>query len=746
MASWQRRGVITALAVLAGSFSIVVPARAQEESEPIVAELRIEGNEAFPDRELRRAIFTEPSECKSFFLKPFCAVGAFRDRRALDRREFQLDLARLKLFYWRRGYREVQVDTTVRALDGEVAVTFRVDEGRPVRVRTLQLAGLSGIVSDTAGLRRRLALNVGEPFSVLQVETARGQIEQLLHNRGFAHAQVLLDAFLPSDEPYTAEVTFQVEPGPLSRFGQIHVLGSERVEPQVVRRLLTFRQGDLYRENEIVRSRRNLYSVALFQYADVTPQLEERDSVVDVWVRVNEANVHAVREGIGVSTAECFEVEASWTHRNFLGSARRLELGGALSNLFTRELAGGFPCSDAGDTVDVESPFNKLNWLARAEFRQPWFISSRNVLRAGLFAERQSLPVIFVRVSYGGDVTLERDLGSRSTLNLTYRTERDSLDAGSASLFFCGTFGFCLPRDIRELSKPRWLSWVALGWVGDRTDAVFHPTRGYVARIEVEHASRFTHSEYAYYRVWADLSVYRPLGDGVLALRLRPGWVRPLGRGIELEAAEARPTGPDVVHPFKRFYAGGANTIRGFGQNLAGPTLLFLPQADTLLGLGCDTANIDSTTNIWNGCSASGLPAGSFQPRPLGGTISLVGNVELRFPLFGERWFGAVFVDWGQVWQDQAAFEEAIRRGFLSELEWTPGIGLRYLSPVGPLRVDVGYNTIGPRLLPVVTRAPETNQVVQLEEPFRYDPFSHPRGFQEFLNRLQVHFSLGQAF
>jgi outer membrane protein assembly factor BamA len=77
---------------------------------------------------------------------------------------------------------------------------------------------------------------------------------------------------------------------------------------------------------------------------------------------------------------------------------------------------------------------------------------------------------------------------------------------------------------------------------------------------------------------------------------------------------------------------------------------------------------------------------------------------------------------------------------------WTPGLGIRYLSPIGPLRIDVGYNSTGPRLFPVVTEAPDESQIVQLEAPYRYDPFSDPSGIQEFLNRLQVHFSLGQAF
>ncbi len=745
MSGGVRRWALWALAFLGGGDLAAGTAYAQEEPEGarIVTRVQIEGNRTFSEREIRRAIATEPSRCKSFFLKPFCAFGAFRERRTFDAQEFQLDAARLKVFYWRRGYREAQVDTVVRRNDGEVAVRFEIAEGEPVRVRTLAVAGVEGILPDTAALRRRLALKIGAPFSVPEVEAARGQIEGTLRNRGYAHAEVLLDAFLPRDEPYAADVTFQVEPGPLAHFGQIHVLGTERVEDRVVRRLLTFRSRDLYRESEILRSQRNLYSVALFQYADVTPQLESRDSAVDVWVRVSEGKVHVVREGFGVSTTECFQVEASWTHRNFFGSARRLQVGGALSNLLASELGQRFPCEYAGSSLERSSAnvFNKPNWITRLDFQQPWFFSPRNSLGIGFFAERQSLPDIFVRKSFGGDVTVQRRIGSRTSLDLTYRAQRDELPGQGAAFFFCGNFGFCLPEDIGELSQPRWLSWVALGLARDRTDAVFNPTRGYLARLEVEHASRFTGSQYAYYRAWADASVFRRFAGGVLAARLRPGWVRPIGRGLEVEETESL-VGEAVVHPFKRFYGGGATTVRGFAQNLLGPVLLFLPDT-ARLRVECGSLEIE----VVRSCDLSGVEPGAFQPRPLGGTVAVLGNFEYRFPLLGERWFGAAFVDWGNVWKTEDDFVDALQRGLVGDLVWAPGLGIRYLSPVGPLRVDVGYNTIGGRLFPVVTQIPpRTGELVELERLFRYDPFSDQSGFKEFLNRLQFHFSIGQAF
>ncbi len=740
------RLALVCLALLAG-LAPAEPARAQgtaRDTLPVVRNLEISGNEKLSDDELKRAIATRSSGCRSAFLSPFCWLGldAFKRKARLDLRELRTDLARLRIYYFRRGYRQVQVDTALVREGKLVDVTFVIDEGQPVLVGSLEARGLEGIAPRLA---RNLPLNVGAPFSEVELGVSRDRLERGLRNLGYAEAAVLVEASIPGADTLTAHVVLEVIPGPRYNIGAIEVEGTSELDPRDVVRLLTFRSGDLYREDEIVRSQRTLYSLALFDYVDITAEPSGADSTIDVRVQVNEAEMRGVQFGVGVSTTECLQLEAGWAHRNLYGGTRRLDVTGVLSNLGTQAWARQFPCNQAGDTTELATnPFNKINWRLRAEFQQPWLLGTQNWLRLGVFTERQSLPPIYARVSYGGDARLTREIAPGTALSASFRAGRDSLEEGSADFLFCANFGVCTPSDIETLSETRWLNWVTLDFVRSTTDAVLSPTRGYRLSLEGEHASRLTGSEWTYYRAQAELSWYQRFGPGrIVALRVRGGRVVPIGSGLEgVSLEEVR---EPVTNPLKRQYAGGAYTVRGFGQNLLGPKVLLANASEladtTRAGAGaCDPTEV-TEKNIWI-CdpTAAGLTSDDVVPRPVGGENSVVANAELRWPL-GSRWTGVVFVDLGKVWTVGGEKSEA------ESLAWSPGIGLRYRSPVGPLRLDIGYNTGSSERLRVVSvlgTGAETT-IVQLSELFNHDPFEGS-GLRGFLNRLQLHFSIGHAF
>jgi outer membrane protein assembly factor BamA len=212
----------------------------------------------------------------------------------------------------------------------------------------------------------------------------------------------------------------------------------------------------------------------------------------------------------------------------------------------------------------------------------------------------------------------------------------------------------------------------------------------------------------------------------------------------------------NVVHPQTRLYAGGSNSVRGFAQNRLGPVVLTVDPQYLLLGSeeapGCGVLEINS-----GACDAGalGLEDNVFDPRPTGGTRLLEGNLELRFPVVGPTVEGAVFVDVGQVWPD------AIK---LSELEVSPGFGIRYFTPIGPVRVDLAYRFTGGQYLPVFTTG-----IINPEEGDEGDLLDVPGdSSQEWvrggglvaltppvlwgespawsLQRFQIHLSIGQAF
>ncbi|MBI4545956.1 MAG: BamA/TamA family outer membrane protein [Gemmatimonadetes bacterium] len=721
-------------------------AQQPDSSRAEVLSLRFRGAAAFDHDLLRAAIATSAGHCANPLLVPLCWFGIGVQREQADDALLRADALRLRLYYYQRGYRQARVEVSSRREDGGSQVVFHVDEGHPVRVVAFEIVGQAPLPPEVT---RRLPLEPGQPLDLLRYEAARDSILARLRNRGYPRAEVLASYFIPEGSPYEAQVRFDVIPGSLARFGAIEVIGAERVSSTVVRRLVAFQPGDLYSQEELLRSQRNLYGLDIFKHAEIRVALDaETDSVTPVTVQVNEGDVYRVRLGAGLSTSDCANAESRWTSRNFLGGARRLELRSQVSNVLAGPL-GSFPCLQTGGGI-----YSKLTGSLAADFVQPWFFSPRSSLGAGLFLERRSVPGLFVRTARGGYLSATRTLSERTALTLAYRPELTELIA-EGDRIFCVSFVVCETGDIEVLRDPHWLVPLILSLARDRSNSLFAPTRGYVLRLDAEHASAATGSDFAYNRVAADLSSYRGLGAGVVvASRLRPGWAWATG-----EPAQGRGLG---LHPQRRFFAGGPNSVRGFAQYRLGPKVLtvdaarVLAQPDTAGGAGCTAQQINSGE-----CDAQPLATRSperFDVRPVGGAAVLEGSLELRFPLLGDRLRGATFLDFGQAWSETGSMN-------VKELVWTPGFGFRYFSPVGPIRVDLGYNSQGADRLavlttevcartedgsgcdPIIPGRPydpamlrNTNRLLPLRELVAWNPRD------SFLDRLQLHLSIGQAF
>ena len=249
-----------------------------------------------------------------------------------------------------------------------------------------------------------------------------------------------------------------------------------------------------------------------------------------------------------------------------------------------------------------------------------------------------------------------------------------------------------------------------------------------------------------------------PVGRGqqrkVLASLIRFGFVKPY-IGADGDA---------VLHPSKRFYAGGSQSVRGYGENQLGPRVLTLPHgfltnARTASGGLCDANSpairlCDPNTARDSIGNRAIVGDDKFTPRPLGGTSLLEGSVEYRFPLpFMKNLGGAVFLDGAVVGEN--VFDPLF--GGIATLKnlvngagaVTPGFGIRYYSPVGPIRVDLGINPSLAEDLAVVTELPVNGQntLVPLDIPRRYSPSAGAgSAIGKVLNRLTLHLSIGQAF
>jgi outer membrane protein assembly factor BamA len=711
---------------------------------PEVKSVSFVGNETFPDDSLARAIATRETECRSwvfYFPLPLCplGVGFALSRSQLRERDLPRDRARLVLWYRQRGFRNVQVDTAIVERTVERAdVTFRIEEGPPVLADSIAFRGVEDL--DLPGLFDDLPIREGDRLSTITLDATRDTITRRLSDQGFAYAEVLRNALRPADDPLRAIVTFDIFPGPPTVYGDITVSGTSNLGVGTVLRTAQLTTGRRYSRSEVEEARSRLYGLDIVRSATVVPDTAgfSQDPEVDVAIAVQEGDPYRVRAGGGWSNAECLTAEARWTARNFLGGGRLLSLRGRLGNILAPNFRDVL-CRQSG-----EGEFAELTGIASVDFVQPWIFSTRNALSVSVFYERQSLPDVFVRRAGGVQLGLSRTVAPQTLLTFFYRPELSQLDADN--VLFCTGFLVCSPEDVAELEGANWLSPVGVNITRDRSDDLLNPRRGYRVLVDVEHAASHTGSDFRYDRVVAEGSRYEPIGRSVFAMRLRGGWVG--ARGFAGVVRSDNGGAPEVVHPQKRFYSGGANSVRGFAQSRLGPRVLFSEPEILLSETGGACSEEDLASLVCVPASEQAL-----DPQPTGGTRLIEANAELRFPIASVL-EGVVFVDAGQAWsQDQSIV--------LSSMEFTPGIGIRVPSPVGPIRVDVAYRFRGGENLSVVTEQirpfdpavddPDdrlvvddgriewvsTGDLVSLNDPFFFG-----RDDQG----LQFHISIGQAF
>ena len=749
----ELRPVIRATCAGFVTFVLVTnPARAQEPRDDdldatgaLVTDVTLRGVHEADAEELEASLATQASECRGLIYQPFCWFSnseTFVVRRYLDRMEVRRDEARIALFYWLRGFRHASATANIERTDDGVRVVFDVVEGPPTTVRDILVTQADSVLP-RAAIDAAMQITTGSPFDIVALDSSITRLYDALWERGYADATIEVDTGTVADTGAARVATIDVRVAPNARttVGAIAVTGNDDVAARSIRRLLTFEPGDIYRRGDVVRSQRNLILSGLFKSAEITAH-PSGDSAKVITVRAAEADLRNLDLSAGFNSIDYAQLDARFTRLNFLGGARELSVAATVGNLLSRSLSriGLF---ESGNDLD-DGRFRQLTWQGSIDFTQPWFLGEPNELGLSVFGHRSIVPNIVIDRGYGARSSLTRTIAPRATATLGYAYESSAVDAGD--VYFCVTFGVCIQSTIRALARQHTLSPTSLVGQIDRTNDALQPTRGYRARLGLEHASALTISDFRYTRAAFDASVYRPIGRGaVLAGRLRLGWVDALAStNSALGVGGLDPDG--VVHPRKRFFAGGARSVRGFGENQLGPRILTVSPAaltDTTLVDPCTEAEL--TTGTCNP-NIRGLDASAFQPQPLGGTALADVSVEYRFRIT-EPLDGAVFVDAALIGTD--TFSDLL--GATGAI--TPGAGVRLDTPIGPVRLDLGLR---PRLvedLPVITQVTAedgTTRLVRLETFRRYDPTERSGGsgnlWRQIVERLTLHLAVGPAF
>lgn len=689
----------------------LLPLAAQNDQR-VVRGLSFEGNRSIDTYTLKSAIATTPSAwLASAWWVRWLGLG---EKRYLDEIEFRRDVVRLLLLYRQSGYMRVQIDTVVKRTPDAAWITFLISEGPPVRVTRLTITGVAGIL-DTAALQDQLPLKVGAPFNRFLFQASADTIVSRLQNHGHPVAEVLRN-FDSNADSLTATVRLDAEPGAFARIGAIRVLGLKRVDTATVLHAIPLRSSDMYRQDQVYESQRNLYSLGLFNSVNVAPadSLEPDDSVVNVAVRVSEGPRHAVRGGLGYGSVDCFRAQAGWSALDFAGGGRTLDLTGSVS-----KLGVGYP-TNFGFQKSVcsylrgDSTADTLNYALSATVFQPSFLSPRNTASLTVLGERRSEYQVYTRQDVGANVGVVFNAHRDVPVSVGYGVSVGRTIAGPA--LYCALFLVCDAPTQALLANTRRFAAVTATAVRDQVNSILDPTQGSRFTLAVSHSSRLVGADpfYDFNRGEIEYSHYFPLGrTGVFAWRVRGGLV--LGGTAPLSGQSAK-----FLPPEQRFYAGGPNSVRGYGRNELGPTGYIIKDT-TATGY-----SVRGTDTVYN----------NVRTAPLGGNAVFVMNAELRVatPILPSRMRVAFFADVGQVW------ERGDTLAPITGLRITPGVGLRFTTPLGPVRLDAAYRGHGTESGTLYYLDPATHTLSVRSKSYR------PPTPSSFWQRVFFQFAVGQAF
>jgi outer membrane protein insertion porin family len=546
-----------------------------------------------------------------------------------------------------------------------VEVTIRVREGPRTFVDAISFEGNAAVSAPELAREARLA--PGDPLAFDRVEETRAAIGRIYLARGHLYARVEARQDLDRAR-HLAALRFVVTEGPRVHIGRIVVTGNHRTREDVVRRALALSEGDLYDPESIARSQAALLRLGVFRSVALRVQdAEVPQDTKDVAVEVAERPWASLTQGVGFSIANGPRAFLEWAQPNLLGRAVELSARTKVNYPLT-EFRPDLKDKDPGDRVEGRADVGVRSVTVGV-------LSFPAGLRGDLIGE------ILHRRAYDlrrvtGVTGVDLGLTSRVGFSLQYELEVDRIFKSSSA-------GETLTQaDVERLRFEEGVTTLhALrpSLTLDYRDNSAYPRRGWFATAAVEWAHSLGSSgdrallgalpgsqiHTNMMKASGTASGYVPVGDAaVVALSLRGGRVFPLD-----------PRSRTVIP--RRFFLGGANTMRGYAEEE------MIPE-DVRAGLAAEARHcVSSATGV--GCTPRGnLIAGGSLPVSEGGEAFLLGKAELRIRLRGSVEAG-LFADVGNLWLDP-------RQYALLDLRANVGFGLRFVTPIGPVAVDVGFN------------------------------------------------------
>jgi len=690
-----------AIVVLAGCKTI-------PEGRTSVNEIQVRGASKIDEGEITDKIATTESEK---FLGLF--RGILYEYSTLDRFVLQRDLARVEALYRSKGYYDAHARAgRVHVIDDKhVRVEIVVEEGVPVTVRSVRVEGLDGLppaMIDRVRKAGRDTLPVDQPFAEEDFNKTEGNVRRALTDNGYAYAKVKSDAAVDI-VAHKADVVYHVTPGPKCVLGKVTVEGLGKLPEAPVRRALDLDEGDEYSQAALERAQQAVLDLGVFASVEVIPDLPEAPPpedqegnptnkgqqvspeddkvskdpgsagpvagppIVPIRVKIEPSRLKTLRLGGGIefdSLKTDLHAIFGWEHRNFLGGMRSFSVS-------FRPGVVLYPVRVNNITApEALLPEERL----RLEFRQPGFLEPRT--NAFIRPELNVYPVLLnpdpapnSRVLGYGE--LRNSIGLERTLWKLF-------GAISHNLQYAYPFAYVGTRD--PTLGPVLISYPELFTTFDFRNDRIHPRRGIFLGNTLQVAGGPFGGDARDVKIQPEVRGYVPVSKRIVwASRLSVGFLAPQNYGRFVRdrpstfdgSTEARTKDYQLTF-FRGFFSGGPTSNRGYPIRGIGPydIVPFLtPEAEQQridVGCGAGTSN--------DRCRS-----------PTGGFTLWEASTELRILIAGPLSV-ATFCDASDVSPQTTDIR-------LSHPHLSCGGGGRYDTPVGPIRLDIGYRIPGMQVI-----------------------------------------------
>jgi outer membrane protein assembly factor BamA len=552
----------------------------------------------------------------------------------------------IEALYKDNGYEDVKVSP--QAIDHEPAVdvVFNIEEGEQTTIANLAVDGNEHIPLQQLA-PRGLKSKAGGPFSPGKISEDRSRIQATYLDQGYLNAEVTARITRANGDPHKVDVAINVVEHQRIRINDVVYLGQQHTRDSFLRKTADIPVESPLSQGKLLESESNLYNQGIFDWASVGPRapITSQNSEIAV-VKVHEEKRNDITYGFGFEVSHRGATAPAGTvavpglpsigiGNNEVAPSQAVYAGPRGSIEFTRRNLRGL-----GESASVALLASQLDQRILATYTDPHLGETKWSSLTSISAEHTTENPLYAAFLEDASFQIERRIHPKSSTRLQLRYDFNKTDLSE----------LLVPELVLPQDQHIHLSTFSGTLIRDTRDKPLDAHHGSFSTVDLGITPTTLGSSATFARLFAQYAFYKPIHSIVWANSIRLGLAKAFAGSF--------------VPTSQLFFTGGGTTLRGFPINQAGPQRI-VPFCNVLEGeSGCVNISV-----------------------PVGGRQLFILNSELRFPLgITKALGGVVFYDGGNVYS-------AINfNNFVNNYTNTVGIGIRYATPIGPVRLDVGRN------------------------------------------------------